>query len=106
MNALQTIIEQAWENRVLLQEETTKTIREVIALLDSGALHVAEPKGDTWQQVNEWVKKAVVMYFPIQKWKPGKLRFLRTMTMELKKDYAAKEFSIVQGICSLWRLHF
>jgi hypothetical protein len=34
MNALQTIIEQAWENRVLLQEETTKTIREVIALLD------------------------------------------------------------------------
>jgi 2,3,4,5-tetrahydropyridine-2-carboxylate N-succinyltransferase len=51
MNALQTIIEQAWENRVLLQEEaTTKTIREVIALLDSGALRVV-------RTVNEWVKK-------------------------------------------------
>jgi 2,3,4,5-tetrahydropyridine-2-carboxylate N-succinyltransferase len=44
MNSLQTIIEQAWENRALLQEETTKTIREVIELLDSGKLRVAEPK--------------------------------------------------------------
>jgi 2,3,4,5-tetrahydropyridine-2-carboxylate N-succinyltransferase len=45
MNSLQTIIEQAWENRALLQEETTtKTIREVIELLDMGKLRVAEPK--------------------------------------------------------------
>jgi 2,3,4,5-tetrahydropyridine-2-carboxylate N-succinyltransferase len=37
MNSLQTIIEQAWENRALLQEETTKkAIREVIELLDAG----------------------------------------------------------------------
>jgi 2,3,4,5-tetrahydropyridine-2-carboxylate N-succinyltransferase len=47
MNSLQTIIEQAWENRALLQEETTtKAIREVIELLDAGKLRVAEPKGD------------------------------------------------------------
>ena len=67
MIQLQTIIEQAWENRALLQEENTqKAIREVIELIDSGILRVAQPIENGWQ-VNEWVKKAVVMYFPIQK---------------------------------------
>jgi 2,3,4,5-tetrahydropyridine-2-carboxylate N-succinyltransferase len=91
MNSLQTIIEQAWENRALLQEETTtKAIREVIELLDAGKLRVAEPKGDAWQ-VNEWVKKAVVMYFPIQNGNMGSWNFEYHDKMELKKDYA-KEF--------------
>ena len=67
MEAIRKIIEQAWENRELLKEENTqKTIREVIGLLDSGTLRVAEPTKNGWQ-VNEWVKKAVVLYFPIQK---------------------------------------
>ncbi|MBD3725097.1 MAG: 2,3,4,5-tetrahydropyridine-2,6-dicarboxylate N-succinyltransferase, partial [Flavobacteriaceae bacterium] len=67
MENLKDIIEQAWENRALLQEENTqKAIREVIDLLDNGKLRVAEPTTNGWQ-VNEWVKKAVVMYFPIQK---------------------------------------
>ena len=66
MTHLQQIIEKAWENRDLLKEsETTKAIREVISLLDSGKLRVAEPVANGWQ-VNEWVKKAVVLYFPIQ----------------------------------------
>jgi 2,3,4,5-tetrahydropyridine-2-carboxylate N-succinyltransferase len=98
MNPLQIIIEQAWENRALLQEETTtKAIREVIELLDSGKLRVAEPKGDAWQ-VNEWVKKAVVMYFPIQKmetWEAGIFEYHDKM--ELKKDYAAKGVRVVPG---------
>ena len=106
MNALQTIIEQAWENRALLQEEnTTAAIREVIALLDSGKLRVAEPIGDTstslstssWQ-VNEWVKKAVVMYFPIQKmetWEAGIFEYHDKML--LKKDYAEKGVRVVPG---------
>ena len=64
---LEQTINEAWENRELLKDkETTKAIREVIDLLDSGDLRVAEPTGDGWQ-VNEWVKKAVVLYFPIQK---------------------------------------
>jgi 2,3,4,5-tetrahydropyridine-2-carboxylate N-succinyltransferase len=67
MENLQTIIEKAWENRELLKESKTQdAIREVIELLDKGKLRVAEPKGENWQ-VNEWVKKAVVLYFPIQK---------------------------------------
>ncbi|RXP57608.1 2,3,4,5-tetrahydropyridine-2,6-dicarboxylate N-succinyltransferase [Lutibacter sp. HS1-25] len=67
MEAIREIIEKAWENRALLQEENTQqTIREVVGMLDSGKLRVAEPIEGGWQ-VNEWVKKAVVMYFPIQK---------------------------------------
>lgn len=63
---LQQTIEHLWDNKDLLQNEESKSaIREVISLLDKGELRVAEPTGNGWQ-VNEWVKKAVVMYFPIQ----------------------------------------
>jgi len=66
MKEIQKIIEEAWENRELLKEENVKSsIRDVIELLDKGKLRVAEPDGDDWK-VNDWVKKAVVMYFPIQ----------------------------------------
>lgn len=67
MTELQQIIEKAWDNRDLLKEEkTTTAIRNVVDLLDKGELRVAEPITGGWQ-VNEWVKKAVVLYFPIQK---------------------------------------
>ncbi|MBS3739066.1 MAG: 2,3,4,5-tetrahydropyridine-2,6-dicarboxylate N-succinyltransferase [Psychroflexus sp.] len=67
MNQLQDIISKAWDNRELLKDESTiKAIREVIELLDQGKLRCAEPTDQGWQ-VNEWVKKAVVLYFPIQK---------------------------------------
>ena len=60
-------IEAAWEDRALLKEEETKSaIRQLIADLDAGAIRVAEPMSDGWQ-VNEWVKKGVILYFPIQK---------------------------------------
>lgn len=66
MTEIQQIIENAWENRALLKyKETTTAIREVINLLDLGKLRVAEPTSNGWH-VNEWVKKAVVLYFPIQ----------------------------------------
>jgi 2,3,4,5-tetrahydropyridine-2-carboxylate N-succinyltransferase len=66
MDNLRSLIETAWENRALLEETTTKeAIRTIVDLLDTGDLRVAEPTADGWQ-VNEWVKKAVVMYFPIQ----------------------------------------
>ena len=106
MNKLQSIIEQAWENRALLQETTTtNAIREVIALLDSGKLRVAEPVADTstslstssWQ-VNEWVKKAVVMYFPIQKMETLEAGiFEYNDKMLLKRDYAEKGVRVVPG---------
>jgi 2,3,4,5-tetrahydropyridine-2-carboxylate N-succinyltransferase len=98
MNELQSIIEQAWENRALLQEtKTTDAIRAVIELLDSGKLRVAEPVDAGWQ-VNEWVKKAVVLYFPIQKMETLEAGiFEYNDKMLLKRDYAEKGVRVVPG---------
>ncbi|MCX6196908.1 MAG: 2,3,4,5-tetrahydropyridine-2,6-dicarboxylate N-succinyltransferase [Flavobacteriia bacterium] len=64
---MQSIIESAWENRDLLKESATiKAIESVIELLDKGLLRVAEPTSDGSWIVNEWVKKAVILYFPIR----------------------------------------
>lgn len=64
---MKEIIEKAWEDRSLLKkEETVNAIEAVIEGLDKGDLRVAEPTNGGWQ-VNEWIKKAVVMYFPIRK---------------------------------------
>ncbi len=66
MEEIKNIIEKAWDNRELLKEASTQeAIRSIVAMLDKGTLRVAEPQGNDWK-VNEWVKKAVVMYFPIQ----------------------------------------
>lgn len=63
---LKLLIEKAWEDRSLLQQkETTDAIREVVDQLDKGKLRVAQPAGNGWK-VNEWIKKAVILYFPIQ----------------------------------------
>jgi 2,3,4,5-tetrahydropyridine-2-carboxylate N-succinyltransferase len=63
---LQELIEKAWVDRELLKTtETQQGVREVVSLLDKGKLRVAEPAGDVWK-VNEWIKKAVILYFPIQ----------------------------------------
>ncbi|UNY97571.1 2,3,4,5-tetrahydropyridine-2,6-dicarboxylate N-succinyltransferase [Zhouia spongiae] len=96
MKELQEIIEQAWDNRELLKEEaTTSAIRKVVSLLDEGNLRVAEPATNGWQ-VNEWVKKAVVLYFPIQKMETiecGPLEFHDKIP--LKKNYAEKGIRVV-----------
>ncbi len=66
MSNVQQVIEQAWENRELLKDsDTINTINFVIEELDMGRLRVAEPTAEGWQ-VNDWVKKAVIMYFPIR----------------------------------------
>ncbi|GAA4897275.1 2,3,4,5-tetrahydropyridine-2,6-dicarboxylate N-succinyltransferase [Flaviramulus aquimarinus] len=96
MTELQQIIERAWDNRDLLKEEaTTSAIRNVIDLLDKGKLRVAEPITGGWQ-VNEWVKKAVVLYFPIQKMETiecGPLEFHDKIP--LKTGYAEKGIRVV-----------
>ncbi len=87
------IIENAWENRSLLeQDETQNTIRACVELLDKGKLRVAEPTESGWQ-VNEWVKKAVIMYFPIQKMEVSQAGVLEFHDkMKLKSGY--KELGI------------
>ncbi|MDX1446909.1 2,3,4,5-tetrahydropyridine-2,6-dicarboxylate N-succinyltransferase [Lishizhenia sp.] len=65
---MQEIIEKAWEDRSLLEDaKTIETINQVIEEIDKGRLRVAEPDGNGGWKVNEWVKKAVVLYFPIRK---------------------------------------
>ena len=63
---MRQLIEQAWENRELLKEKEYKeAVEEAVAQLDCGTLRVAEPRGNGEWQVNEWVKKAVLLYFPL-----------------------------------------
>lgn len=64
---LQNIINSAWDNRELLKlPETVDAVQKVISLLDVGKIRVAEKSDGEWI-VNDWIKKAVIMYFPLQK---------------------------------------
>jgi 2,3,4,5-tetrahydropyridine-2-carboxylate N-succinyltransferase len=92
----QKIIEAAWDDRTLLEDAATRSaILQVIEQLDSGALRVAEKQNGAWA-VNEWVKKAVILYFPISQMttiEVGPFEFHDKIP--LKKDYAAKGVRVV-----------
>ena len=96
MKNLQEIIESAWNDRALLKEDITQeAIRHVVDLLDEGKLRVAEPMGDDWQ-VNEWVKKAVVLYFPIQKMETLEVGIFEYHDkIPLKRNYAERGIRVV-----------
>jgi 2,3,4,5-tetrahydropyridine-2-carboxylate N-succinyltransferase len=89
-------VEKIWEDRSLLQlPENQELIRSVIEKLDNGTLRVAEPLSDSWQ-VNEWVKKAVIMYFPIQQMETievGPFEFHDKI--KLKNNYKEKGVRVV-----------
>lgn len=93
---IQKTIESAWENRALLKEQSTRdAIDEVIAALDAGTLRCAEPDGDDWK-VNDWVKKAVILYFPIRTMEPIHTPpFEYHDKMALKTGYAEKGVRVV-----------
>ncbi len=96
MTELQKTIETAWDNRELLTDtKTIDAIREVVNLLDLGKLRVAEPTTNGWQ-VNEWVKKAVVLYFPIQKMETLEAGIFEYHDkIPLKKGYKEKGIRVV-----------
>ncbi|HNR19239.1 MAG TPA: 2,3,4,5-tetrahydropyridine-2,6-dicarboxylate N-succinyltransferase [Bacteroidia bacterium] len=89
MTEIETIINKAWDDRALLKNaETVKTIEYIVEELDKGRLRVAEPNGDSWK-VNDWVKKAVILYFPIRQMETieiGPMEFHDKM--KLKNNYA------------------
>ena len=93
---IQSAIEIAWDNRELLNNAKTRdAIRAVIDLLDKGKIRVAEPKGNNWQ-VNEWIKKAVILYFPISEMtvsEAGPLEFHDKIP--LKKGYKEAGIRVV-----------
>jgi len=84
-------IEAAYHNRELLKESTyTDAVRAIIEEVDKGRLRVAEPLTKGGWQVNEWVKKAIILYFGIQQMKTWELApFEFYDKMELKRDYAS-----------------
>ena len=96
MDALRARIEAAWEDRSLLQEEATQNaIREVVRLCDEGSLRCAEPTADGWQ-VNEWVKKGVVLYFPIQQMEVMEVGIFEYHDkIPLKRGYGPKGIRVV-----------
>ncbi|KPQ15302.1 MAG: 2,3,4,5-tetrahydropyridine-2-carboxylate N-succinyltransferase DapD [Algoriphagus marincola HL-49] len=104
---LKTIIEKAWENRELLKEKDTEiAIKTVIADLDAGSLRVAEPLEDGNWQVNDWVKKAVILYFPIQKMQTievGPFEFHDKMA--LKTNYAKQGVRVVPHAVARYGAH-
>jgi 2,3,4,5-tetrahydropyridine-2-carboxylate N-succinyltransferase len=96
MIEMRQIIEQAWDNRELLKEQSTRAaIEEVIAQLDAGKLRVANPSDNGWM-VNGWIKKAVILYFPIKQMdtiEVGPFEFHDKIP--LKKNYKALGIRVV-----------
>jgi 2,3,4,5-tetrahydropyridine-2-carboxylate N-succinyltransferase len=90
------IIESAWDNKKLLENEETKlAVKSVIESLDKGEIRVAEPTNNGWV-VNEWIKKAVILYFPIQKMKTVEIGpFEFHDKIPLKNNYAKKGIRVV-----------
>lgn len=87
---MRSIIENAWDNRSLLNnQETVQAIEHVIEELDKGLIRVAEQDLQGNWNVNEWVKKAVILYFPIRKMETIEIGpFEFHDKMKLKQDYA------------------
>lgn len=96
MDKLRELIEQAWDHRELLKSEDTQhAIREVIAAIDDGTLRCAEPAHSGWK-INEWVKKAVVLYFPIQQMQVMEVGIFEFHDkIPLKKGYREKGIRVV-----------
>ena len=93
---MKKIIESAWDNKKLLDNEETKlAVKSVIESLDKGEIRVAEPTNNGWV-VNEWIKKAVILYFPIQKMKTVEIGpFEFHDKIPLKNNYAKKGIRVV-----------
>ncbi len=93
---LRDIVERAWEDRSLLKDkQVVLAIKTIIDDLDNGIRRVAEPNGDDWR-VNEWIKKAVILYFPIQQMKTVEVGpFEFHDKIGLKNNYAQKGIRVV-----------
>ncbi len=96
MDTAEQLINRAWENRNLREsDEVREAVFNTVEALDKGKLRVAMPVGEEWK-VNEWIKKAVILYFPLRKMETmetGMFEFHDKIP--LKKDFAAQNVRIV-----------
>jgi len=93
---MEKIIEHAWSDRSLTKKsETKEAIFKVIKELDKGTIRVANQKKDKWI-INDWVKKAIILYFTIQKMethKVGPIEFYDKIP--LKNKFKEKKVRVV-----------
>jgi 2,3,4,5-tetrahydropyridine-2,6-dicarboxylate N-succinyltransferase len=93
-----TIISEAWDNRTLLKEQQVKSaIHDTIEMLDKGLIRVAEKTADVWK-VNEWIKKAVILYFSITEMKminAGDIEYYDKI--DLKKGFKDLGMRVIPG---------
>jgi len=106
MNNAQQLIESAWENRELIKNSTTvKAIDYVIEELDKGRLRICTKQNDQWQ-VHTWLKKAVILYFPVKQMETiehGPFEFHDKIP--LKKDFAAQQVRVVPQALARYGSH-
>ena len=90
------LIEAAWDDRSLLKEKNTiQAINEVLEELDKGRLRCAEPLGENWK-VNDWVKKAVILYFPVRNMETAEVGIFEFHDkIPLKRQYAEQGVRVV-----------
>jgi len=73
--SFENIINEAWDNKNQVNYKSNKkiinAIRKTIDLLDSGKIRVAEKKNNQWH-VNQWIKKAILLSFRVNKMKASK----------------------------------
>ena len=93
---IQQLIEQAWENRDLLQADATQqAVNTAVDMLDRGELRIAEKVDGSWK-VNEWLKKAVLLYFPINQMETLEAGpFEYHDKIALKRHYANQQVRVV-----------
>jgi 2,3,4,5-tetrahydropyridine-2,6-dicarboxylate N-succinyltransferase len=96
MAELKELIELAWENRELLKDQITKdAVATIVDLVDKGELRVANKIGSEWV-VNDWVKKAIILYFPLQQMEVSEVGIFEFHDkMKLKTGYAEKGVRVV-----------
>ena len=89
---LKAIVEAAWDDRSLLKSLSTKqAIEHIIELLDQGKVRVAE-RGEVGEWlINEWIKKAILLYFPMQQMRVAKIGIFEYHDkIQLKKGYSQR----------------
>jgi len=106
MNNAQHLIESAWDNRELLKDSaTTNAIDYVIEELDKGRLRICTKENNQWQ-VHTWLKKAVILYFPLRQMETiehGPFEFHDKIP--LKKDFAAQKVRVVPQALARYGSH-
>lgn len=96
MQEIKALIENAWIDRNQLSDpKVIEAIEYVVEELDKGRVRVAEPQGDSWK-VNDWIKKAVILYFPIRKMETSKVGIFEFHDkIPLKRNYAEQGVRVV-----------